>query len=157
MDCGLGAFNPVAATVNGTASLVLADAHRLMRRKALLLAAMVAVASSMFLSGCGDTTSGNVNVVLVDTSKSFCQALPNCETKIDAAVDDNLADLSKQGGSLRLLLIGSSNTGAPACRVIELPNAPVTSAARQRASRNHRSWEASSASREHNDRPRSRR
>ncbi len=83
-----------------------------MRRRTLLLAAMLVVASAMFLTGCGDTSSGNVNVVLVDTSKSFCQALPNCQTKINAAVDDSLADLSSHGGSLRLLQIGS-DTGAP--------------------------------------------
>jgi hypothetical protein len=82
-----------------------------MRRHKLLLAALV-VAAATSLTGCGGSTSGNVHVVLVDTSKSFCQALPGCQEKIDARVDDNLADLSKLGGSLRLLLIGS-DTGTP--------------------------------------------
>src|SRR5262249_3296427 len=82
-----------------------------MRRRTLLLAALVAVGCAMFLTGCGNT-SGNVNVVLVDTSKSFCQALRQCESKIDANVNDNVADLSKHGGSLRPLLI-ASDTGAP--------------------------------------------
>ena len=57
-------------------------------------------------------TSGNVDVALIDTSKSFCQALPSCQSKIGAIVDDSLTDLSERGGSLRLLLIGS-DTGAP--------------------------------------------
>ena len=92
-----------------------------MRRSRLLLAAMLVVVCAVFLTGCGDSTSGNVDVVLVDTSKSFCPALPNCQNKIDAAVDDNLADLSKHGGSLRLLLIGS-DTGAP---VVASSNRPL--------------------------------
>ena len=84
---------------------------------------MLVVAAATLLTGCGGTApSGNVNVVLVDTSKSFCQALPNCQNKIDATVDDNLAELSKQGGSLRLLLIGS-DTGAP---VVASSNRPCT-------------------------------
>jgi hypothetical protein len=84
-----------------------------MRRRTLLPVALLALAATTLLTACGgSSTSGNVSVVLVDTSKSFCQALPNCQDKIDATVDDNLADLSKQGGSLRLLMIGS-DTGAP--------------------------------------------
>jgi hypothetical protein len=83
-----------------------------MRRGVLLLTALPVVACAMFLTGCGSGTSGNINVVLVDTSKSFCQALPNCQDMINAVVGDNLVDLSKHGGSARLLLIGS-DTGAP--------------------------------------------
>jgi hypothetical protein len=82
-----------------------------MRRRTVLLTAMLVACSAMFLTGCGDT-SGNVHVVLVDTSKSFCQALPNCQNKIDTAVTDDVSDLSKQGGALRLLLIGS-DSGSP--------------------------------------------
>jgi hypothetical protein len=82
-----------------------------MRRSTLLLTAMLLVATALFLTGCGGGTSGNVTVVLVDRSKSFCQVLPNCQNKINAAVQDDLGDLSRHGGSLRLLLIGS-DTGA---------------------------------------------
>jgi hypothetical protein len=83
-----------------------------MRRSKLALTAALVAAFAALASGCGETTSGNVDVVLVDRSKSFCEALPHCQSKIDTHVDDNLADLSKHGGSLRLLLIGS-DTGAP--------------------------------------------
>jgi hypothetical protein len=83
-----------------------------MRRSTVLLTTAIVAACAVFLTGCGDSTSGNIDVVLVDTSKSFCQALPNCESKIGEHVDDHLTDRSKQGGLLRLLLIGS-DTGAP--------------------------------------------
>jgi hypothetical protein len=83
-----------------------------MRRGLLVLTALSAAACVVLLTGCGPGTSGNVNVVLVDRSESFCQALPRCQDKINAVVGDNLADLSKHGGSARLLLIGS-DTGAP--------------------------------------------
>ena len=82
-----------------------------MRLSRLALAAAFA-GCAICLAGCGGGTSGNVDVALVDTSKSFCATLPNCQSKINGVVDDSLADLSKHGGALRLLLIGS-DTGAP--------------------------------------------
>jgi hypothetical protein len=83
-----------------------------MRRSKLTLAAAVLTGCTILLTGCGNGTSGNVDAVLVDTSKSFCASLPNCQDKINGVVDDSLADLSAHGGALRLLLIGS-DTGAP--------------------------------------------
>jgi hypothetical protein len=77
-----------------------------------LSAVLVFAAFAILLTGCGGGTSGNVDVVLVDRSKSFCELNLNCKNKIAAVVGDRLADLSKHGGSLRLLLIGN-DTGAP--------------------------------------------
>lgn len=82
-----------------------------MRRSKLALTAAILAGCTILLTGCG-STSGNVNVTLVDTSKSFCKAQPNCQSKVNAVVGDNLVDLSNHGGALRLLLIGS-DTGAP--------------------------------------------
>ena len=84
-----------------------------MRPSKLALTAAALAGCAILMAGCGGGgTSGNVDVALVDTSKSFCAALPNCHRKINGVVADSLADLSKHGGALRLLLIGS-DTGAP--------------------------------------------
>ena len=83
-----------------------------MRRSKLAVMAAVLAGCTILLTGCTPGPSGNVDVVLVDTSKSFCEAQPNCQDKINGVVHDSLADLSKDGGALRLLLIGS-DTGAP--------------------------------------------
>src|SRR5262249_462335 len=73
-----------------------------MRRSRVPLAGALLAVCATFLAGCGSSTSGNVDVVLVDRSKSFCQAQPDCLGRIDSYVDDNVAGLSKQGGTLRL-------------------------------------------------------
>jgi hypothetical protein len=83
---------------------------RQMRPKHILAASAV-LAALTFLTGCGGKST-NVDVVLVDRSMSFCELIPNCANKISANVDDKLSELAKQGGSLRLLLIGN-DTGAP--------------------------------------------
>jgi len=82
-----------------------------MRRSKLVPTAAILAGCAILLAGCGNTTSGNVDVALVDTSMSFCKALPNCHSKIDGVLDDSLADLSKHGGALRLLQIGSDGEG----------------------------------------------
>jgi hypothetical protein len=81
-----------------------------MKRKALLAAFFCLL--PLFAAGCGGGTSGNEDVVLVDRSASFCQFAPNCLGRINAHVTDELSALSRSGGAVRLLLIGSA-TGAP--------------------------------------------
>ena len=83
-----------------------------MRLSKLALTVAVLAGCTVLLTGCGPGTSGNVDVVLVDTSESFCEFLPNCQDKINGVVHDSVAELDKHGGTLRLLLIGS-DTGAP--------------------------------------------
>ena len=78
-----------------------------MRPSKLALAAAALAGCAFLLTGCGSATSGNVDAVLVDTSNSFCQARSNCQGKINGHVNDSLAELSKHGGALRLLQIGS--------------------------------------------------
>jgi hypothetical protein len=95
-----------------------------MRRSKLALTAVVLTGCAI-LAGCGSSTSGNVDVVLVDNSESFCELLPNCQDKISAHVGDNLAALSKHGGALRLFLIGS-DTGV----AVEVSNDKCTGVVR---------------------------
>jgi hypothetical protein len=84
-----------------------------MRRSRVARAAAALAGCAILLTGCGgDRPSGNIDVVLVDTSNSFCGALPNCHSKINGVIHDSLADLSKSGGALRLVQIGS-DTGSP--------------------------------------------
>jgi len=96
-----------------------------MRRSKLALTAAILAGSTILLTGCGSGTSGNVDVTLVDTSKSFCEHQPNCQSKISAVVHDSLTDLSKHGGTLRLFLIGS-NTDQP----VEVSNKQCTGVVR---------------------------
>ena len=82
-----------------------------MRRSKLALAAAALAGCAFLLTGCSGGTSGNVDVVLLDTSNSFCGNLSHCQPKINGIIDDSLADLSKHGGALRLLQIGSDTGG----------------------------------------------
>ena len=60
-------------------------------RRSVVLTTAIAAACAVFLTGCGEGTSGNVDVALIDTSKSFCQALPKLpEQDRRAIVDDSL-------------------------------------------------------------------
>jgi hypothetical protein len=84
----------------------------MLRESWLLRFAGVAVVA-LIATGCGGSkTSGVEYVTLVDRSTSFCQLLPHCQDKIDGAVADQVATLSKHGGELRVLLIGN-DTGGP--------------------------------------------
>jgi hypothetical protein len=65
------------------------------------------------LSACGgDAGSGNVDVVLVDRSQSFCVHIENCEQRVSALIDDKLKGLTDRGGALRLFFIGSNQETA---------------------------------------------
>ena len=46
------------------------------------------------------------------TAAPTSQLLPNCQAKLDGAVADQVATLSKHGGELRVLLIGNDTGGA---------------------------------------------
>jgi hypothetical protein len=83
----------------------------MLRRRALTVGIATLSCTALF-AGCGGSNSANVDVVLVDRSKSFCPRVVNCTGKMSAIVSDRLAVLSKHGGSLHVLLIGNDSGAA---------------------------------------------